>query len=97
VGEKVNDFGLYRLFADYGAPEVSGSGGPGVSPKTPRNGGKFAVGSRSGHGFSGVADYPCVTTSRETLQALQLVTRAGENMRHVDEDKRWEIVQSGGF
>jgi hypothetical protein len=38
-----------------------------------------------------------VTTSRETLQALQLVTRAGENMRHVDEDERWEIAQSGGF
>jgi hypothetical protein len=40
---------------------------------------------------------PCVTTSRETLQALQLVTRAGENLRHDDEGKPWEWVKSGGF
>jgi hypothetical protein len=40
---------------------------------------------------------PCVTTSRETLQALQLVTRAGENLRHDDEGKQWERVKSGGF
>jgi hypothetical protein len=36
-------------------------------------------------------------TSRETLQALQLVTRAGENLRHDDESERWEWVESGGF
>ena len=35
---------------------VSASGTPRHSPKTPRNGGKFAAGSRSGHGFSGAAD-----------------------------------------
>ena len=40
---------------------------------------------------------PCVKTSRETLQALQLVTRAGENMRHDDKGERWESVQSGSF
>ncbi len=41
-------------------PRVSASGTPRHSPKTPRNGGKFAAGSRSGHGFSGVADYLAV-------------------------------------
>lgn len=44
-----------------------------------------------------VVTRPCVTTSRETLQALQLVTRAGENQRHDDEGERWEWVESGGL
>ena len=38
-------------------PGVSAWGSPRRSPKTPRNGGKSAVGARSGRGFSGVADY----------------------------------------
>ncbi len=51
-----------REFRRVGALEgtaagVSASISLGHPPKTPRNGEKFAAGSRSGHGFSGVADY----------------------------------------
>lgn len=41
-------------------PGVSAWGSPRRSAKTPRNGGKSAVGARSGRGFSGVADYLAV-------------------------------------